>query len=194
MQNGLSSIIEVNRSGAQFPDTQNMFLNGSLSVQNGLNVVGAVTSTTAISTATNVSGLGSVFGGVISTPKNVLLSVGSPYGQGIVVQLTARTIISGGMWVTCSGGLAMAASTLAQTPMGVAQPGLTAQSGGTVNVIIKGIVPMICEGTILVENGCTVGAGAGLNTVRPMVAGSGTGYATLDSAASGTTTTVFVVL
>lgn len=191
LNNGLGGLDEVNTSGAQFPNTQNQFLNGSLTVVNGVNTTSFTASTTIIA-GTNVSGVGSVYGGVFSTPKNVLITAGSPFGYGLAIPLTARTNISGGMWVSASGNLAMAAAALAQTPIGVAQPGVNVASGGTVNVIIKGVVAMVSEGTVVIENGCCVGAGAALNTVRPFVAGSSTNYATLASA--GSEGVVFVVL
>lgn len=130
--------------------------------------------------------------GAISTPSNFTLSVGSPYGKGMVIPMTARTIISGGQWVSASGGLAMAAAAATLSPLGVAEPGTTAASGGTVNVIIHGVVPMIAEGTIALGGGCEAGAGGALNCVKPHAAGSGTNYPTLSSA--GSEGTVFVVL
>lgn len=126
--------------------------------------------------------------------QNLILGAGSPYGYGTVIQMTARSNISGGMWVTASGGLALAGPAAAMAPIGVAQPGTNVASGGTVNVIVQGIVPMIAEGTVAQANGVEVGAGTGLNCVKPHAAGSGAVYATLDSAASGTASVVFVVL
>lgn len=124
--------------------------------------------------------------------SGISYSVGSPYGFGITIPLLARTNISGGMWVSCSGGLALAGPASVKAPIGVAKPGTNVASGGTVQVIINGIVPMIAEGTILQGGGAMPGAGAGLNCVQPHAAGSALFYATLDSAASGTTSTVFV--
>lgn len=157
----------VGRSGADVPSSMNFYINGS----------GAINGTVSM------NGIG----------NSTIYTGGSPFNGGYVVQqLTARTIISGGMWVSASGGLALAAATSVMQPIGVAQS--TCQSGATCNVIIRGIVPMIAEGTIVFGNGAMPGAGGGLNCVQPFVAGSGAHYAVLSDAASGTTTAVFVIL
>lgn len=181
-----------------------IFTNGSIA---GSVFTGVITSVTSSGTnffaagsmtapmgifAVNGSATGSVFGGTFSTSNNVHLSVGSPYGKGVVVQLTARSDISGGMWVTCSGGLALAGPASAQAPVGVAQPGVNVASGGTVNVITHGIVPMIAEGTIALGAGASPGAGAALNCVITAGAGSGVAYPVLDTAGSEGTVFVFI--
>lgn len=126
--------------------------------------------------------------------SGISLVTGSPYGYGITMPMTARSNISGGMWVAASGGLAYAAPVSSMKPVGVAAPGTNVASGGIVNVILHGVVPMIAEGTIVVANGCQPGAGAGLNTVAPHTTGSAEFYATLDAATSGTASVVFVVV
>ena len=157
----------VGRSGADIPTSMNFYVNGS----------GAINGTVTMNGVGNAT----------------IYSAGSPFNNGDAIQqLTARTIISGGMWVSASGNLALAAATSVMQPIGVAQA--TCQSGAVCNVIVRGIVPMIAEGTIVFGNGCMPGAGAGLNCVQPFVAGSGAHYAVLDAATSGTSTVVFVVL
>jgi len=191
VRDGLGGNVVQAGSEANLP-TQDQFLTGSLGIGGALTVGASITASTTINATTNVSGTGSVFGGVLSTPKNVSLTMGSPYGYGVEIVMTARSNISGGTWVTASGGLALAGPAAALTPIGVSRPGINVASGGTVNVIVKGIVPMISEGTVLQAGGVECGAGAALNAVKPHAAGSGTNYATLDSA--GSEATVFVVL
>lgn len=139
--------------------------------------------------ATNVNAT-TVSGTTFHAGGNVILGAGSPYSQGIVVPMTARGIISGGMFVAASGGLAFAAPASTKCPIGIALA--TAASGASVNVLVRGIYPVVAEGTIVMGEGARMGAGAGLNCVLPYVAGSGCFYPTLDSAASGAT--VFIVL
>lgn len=191
VRDGLGGNVVQAGSEAALP-TQDLFLTGSMGIGGPLTVANSITATTTINATTNVSGTGSVFGGVLSTPKNVHLSVGSPYGQGLVIQLLARTNVSGGTWVTASGNLAVAGPASTNSPIGVSQPGINVASGGTVNVIIKGVVPMIADGTVATAIGVKPGAGAALNTVSPFVAGSTTNYATLSDA--GSEGVVFVVL
>lgn len=130
---------------------------------------------------------------------NILISggniaqAGSPYSTGIVYNFTARGNVSGGMFVAMSGGLAFAAPASTPSPIGIALA--TTASGATVPVLVRGIYPVICEGTLATGVGCQMGAGAGLNTVGVGVNTSGTRvFPTLSSAASGTSSTVFILL
>jgi len=148
----------------------------------------------------NVSGtfanITTVSGTTFRAGGNFVIGGGSPYNQGLVVPMTARGIISGGMFVAASGGLAFAAPASTKYPIGVAAA--TAASGATVNVIVHGIVPVIAEGTVAAGGIAMMGAGAGLNTVTPItaaVAVSGVRqFGVLDAAASGTSATVFIHL
>lgn len=170
----------------------------SAAIISGTNIYAAGSVNAAKSTITTLGATtfsattGSITTSVSTTVKTAdeILTAGSPYQQGIIIQLPARTNISGGQWVSCSGNKAMAASVPVNQPLGVCKT--TVASGGTCDVIIKGVVPMVADGTVTIETGVRPGAGAAGNTVQPYVAGSGARYATLDSAASGGT--VFVLL
>ena len=159
----------------------------------GTNVFCAGSATTNVAViGVNGSVTGSVFAGNISTPNNVHLSVGSPYSRGVVLQMTARSNISGGTWVSASGGLALAGPASAQGVLGVSQPGTHVASGGTVNVIMLGVVPLISEGAIAQGVSVQPGAGAALNCVLAAAAGSGPRFTALDTA--GSEGTVFVLI
>lgn len=138
-------------------------------------VVGTETFTT--SSGTNIFISGSMTTGVASVTgnatvgDNVIMSAGSPFGNGTIVQLTARTIISGGQFVSASGNLAYSAPASTKWPIGIAEA--TAASGGVVNVITNGIAPAIAEGTIAIGAPAMMGAGGAQNCVVAATAGSG---------------------
>lgn len=160
--------------------TQSPYFTGSLTVNGATTLTGGVTASAGLSVT-----------GSIVVSSNGFYSAGSPYNVGwITIPMTARAIISGGMWVTGSVNLAMPSAASVKNPIGVAAA--TAASGATVNVIIRGIVPMVADGTVVAANGCMPGAGAALNTVAPHVAGSSTQYSVLSNA--GSEGVVFVVL
>ena len=167
-------------------------------IVSGTNIYGAGSITSPVAVLTTMSGTnlfcaGSVNAGQIVSSNNVLLSAGSPYGKGIVLQMTARGVISGGQFVMGSGNLAMVAAASSKAPLGVALPGVNVASGGTVNIIHKGVVPVVAEGTIAIGAPAMMGAGAGLNCVNAADAGSGTRtFPVLDAGASGST--VFILL
>jgi hypothetical protein len=173
---------QVNASGIGAL-TQNQFLLGHLQV------TGSITAGTGVNLVT--AGV-TTTGSVVSTATNGFVAgVGSPYNTGLVVPLTARTIISGGMFVSASGGLAMSAPTSTLWPIGIATA--TAQSGATVNVLIQGIAPVIAEGTIAAGASCMMGAGAAQNCILAVTAASGIRkFGVLDAVASGGT--VFIQL
>lgn len=131
----------------------------------------AVVSGTDLYATSGVSAITGTFTGAVSvtgelsTADDLLLSAGSPYGQGITIQLTARSNISGGQFVSASGGLAYAAPTDTLYPIGIAQPGTDVASGGTVTVITHGVAAVIAEGTVAVGEACIMGGGAARNTV-----------------------------
>jgi len=151
-----------------------------------------VYATTAVTTV-DVTATGSVAGGQLESSNNVHLSAGSPYGKGIVVQMSARSNISGGMFVIASGNLALAAPASTKHPLGVAEPGTDVASGGTVNIITHGIVPVVAEGTIAIGAAAIMGAGAAQNCVLPASSTSGLRtFSTLDAGGSGAT--VFIAL
>lgn len=128
-----------------------------------------------VTTLTNTTLLGTTgsFSGQISTTDDFVLGAGSPYGQGVVVPLTARSNISGGMFVSASGGLAYAAPADTLYPLGIAQPGTDVASGGTVQVITHGVAAVIAEAAVKVGEGCIMGGGGALNTVTPADTSSG---------------------
>lgn len=179
---------EIHSSGAGMT-TQSPYFTGSLTTGDqvsGLNVfaTGSVGGARFAATAAN---------------SGFVASAGSPYGQGLIVPLVARSNISGGMFVACSGGLAFAAAASTLQPLGVAVPGTNVASGGTVNVILNGIAPVILEGTVAVGGALTMGAGGGLNCVVPynVASASVSGarlFSALDSGTSGTATTIFIRL
>ena len=166
---------ELNQAGSQ---VASLFLTGS------------VTSDSQLS-GLNLFAAGSMATGQLNVSKSLLFSVGSPYSQGVKIQLTARQIISGGMWVTASGNLAIAGPASAAVPLGIALA--TVASGGTVDILTHGLYPVIAEGTIAVSAPAMVGAGTALNTVVAATAASGLRtFALLASA--GSENTVFVLL
>lgn len=169
-------------NASSFISGLNLFSAGS--VQTDL-VVGDV----AVS-GLNVYGAGSIQAPLFTTAKDVVWTTGSPFNQGVIIQMTTRSIISGGMWVTASGNLALAGPASAQAPLGVAQA--TAGSNATVNIITHGIVPMVAEGTIGQGVGVIAGAGGALNCVVAAGAGSGMQFAALDAAGSAGTVFVFI--
>lgn len=157
----------------------------------GATVAGTVSATTAVS-GLNVWATGSAGADLfIAENQGLRLTVGSPYSCGLIVPFTARAIISGGMFVGMSGGLAYPAAASSKQPIGVATG--TAASGATVNVLINGVVPVVAEGTIAINAPAMMGAGAALNCVVAVDAGSGTrAFSCLDAGASGGT--VFIRL
>ena len=148
---------------------------------------------TEIVSGTNLFAAGSVTAGQVVTDNNLHLAAGSPFGKGVVIQLSARSNISGGTFVSASGNLAFAAPANTLFPIGVAEQGTDVASGGTVNVITHGIVPVIAEATIAIGQGVIMGAGAALNTVLPTDTSSGLRvFGVL--AAAGSEATVFITL
>ena len=87
--------------------------------------------------------------------------------------LAARSNISGGMFVSASGGLAYAAPINTLYPIGIALPGVDVASGGTVNVITHGVAAVVAEATCAVGQAVIMGAGAAQNTVLPADTSSG---------------------
>lgn len=139
-----------------------LLLGGSAFDQTGgavLEVAVSGTNVTVVGSTANLT-VGSItFGG------NLVVGTGSPYSTGIVYPFTARTVITGGMWVTLSGpGLAMGSPALvAAPPIGVALA--TAGSNATVNVLVHGIYPFVAEGTVEAGDVVKKGVGVALNTV-----------------------------
>jgi hypothetical protein len=124
---------------------------------------------------------------------NIINNTGSPFSTGYAVQLTARTNISGGTFVSASGNLAYAAPADTLYPIGVSVPGTDVASGGTVNVITHGVVPVIAEGAVAIGEGVIMGGGAALNTVLPSDTSSGLRvFGVLDAA--GSEGVVFITL
>lgn len=180
---GLGGNVVQAGSQAGLP-TQDVFITGSVGIGGPVTVASSITATTTINATTNISGTGSIFGGNFSTPNNVLFTAGSPWGKGSLIQMTARSNITGGMFVSASGGLALAAAVSTMTPIGVALPGTNVASGGTVIIVVQGVVPVIAEGTVTIGNGAMMGAGAALNAVTPYVNGSGKQYPVIQEAGS----------
>lgn len=105
-----------------------------------------------------------VAGSTIVRSAYITNITGSPFGMGNVIQLTARTIITGGMWVSTSGNsLALAAGASTVYPLGVARA--TAGSNATVDVVTDGIVALVAEATIEGGAGVIMGAAGALNGV-----------------------------
>lgn len=136
---------------------------------------------------------GSVQANELIADENVTLAAGSPFGKGVVIQLGARSNISGGTFVSASGNEAFAAPANTLFPIGIAEPGTDVASGGTVNVITHGVAAVIAEATVAVGEGVIMGAGAALNTVVPTDTSSGLRvFGVL--AAAGSEATVFITL
>lgn len=172
---------EVVQSGAG-QQNRNAFFTGSVTAAGGFDTAGSVVSTS-----------GYVSSGDFNTTENVVLAAGSPFGKGVVIPMSARNNISGGMFVSASGNLAIAAPTSTLFPIGVAEPGTDVASGGTVQVIIHGVAAVIAEETVKVGEGCIMGAGAAQNTVLPADTSSGLRiFGVLDAA--GSEGAVFITL
>ena len=139
--------------------------------------------------AENISQTGSLV-----TQGNIINSLGSPWKNGLVLPLTARENVSGGMFVYVSGPmLGMSTAVAATGPIGVCVQG--AASGGTIQVLTHGIYPMNAEGTIVAGAGVKPGAGLALNTV--LDAGSpsyGVVGTAMQPGASGTAAPIFVFI
>ena len=162
-------------------------------VVSGTNVYGTTSVQSASVIGTIVSG-GNVYSNAdVQAKQDVVLGAGSPFGYGVVIPMTARSNISGGMFVSASGNLAYAAAASTKHPIGMAQPGTNVASGGTVNVVTHGVVPAVAEGTIAVGAPAMMGAGAALNCVIAATAASGLKtFSVLDTA--GSEGTVFILL
>lgn len=132
--------------------------------------------------------------GSINFSNNIINTLGSPWGNGLVLPLTAREIISGGMWVYVSGPmLAMSTAVAGTNAIGVALA--TAASGATVQVLTHGVKAMNAEGTILAGAPVKPGVGLALNNV--LDAGSpsyGVVGTALQPGASGTAAPIFVFI
>lgn len=180
---------EIGQPGSQ---VSNIWVTGSIVTQS--HVSGANVYSTADVLGVKLSGTNTFATGSVQSPRalhsDIVLQAGSPFGRGTILQMTARSNISGGMWVLSSGNLAYAG--VEGAPIGVAKPGTNVASGGTVDVIIQGVVPMVAEGTIAVGVPVNPGAGAALNCVKAAAAGSALNYSVLSSA--GSEGTVFVLI
>lgn len=142
--------------------------------------------------ATRVQGA-LTLGSSIVVSNNVVNSAGSPYSVGDVIQLTTRSIISGGMWVNTSGAnLAFAAAASTETPLGVALA--TVGSNATASILVRGIYPFVADVALLGGNPVGMGAGAALNTAIALGSPDPTKHRgiCMTDAASGAT--VFVYL
>ena len=169
---------ELNQPGSQ---VANLFMTGSITAESD------------IVTSANVSGANVYSNADVAAKENLALTMGSPYGKGVTVTLTARSNISGGMFVSASGGLAYAAPASTLFPIGVAEPGTDVASGGTVEIITHGVVAVVAEEAVAVGEGCIMGAGAAQNTVLPSDTSSGLRvFGVLDAA--GSEGTVFITL
>ena len=142
---------------------------------------------------TSISGAQVYSAGDVQAGQSVILGAGSPYGEGVIVSLTARSNISGGMFVSASGGLAYAAPINTLYPIGIALPGVDIASGGEVSVITHGVAAVVAEATVAVGEAVIMGAGAAQNCVLPADTSSGLRlFGVLDAA--GSEGTVFITL
>lgn len=158
-----------------------------------------------------VSGLNVFATGSIQSPKSTFSHVsvntgsmdvdftysnaGSPYYNGDVLQFSAETIITGGMWVTVSGAAGGAsvkakAAAASTTPLGVAVA--TVASGATVNILCRGPVYLIADATVANGEQIRMGAGAALNTVASATAGTGARGVALAGAGSESLALVYL--
>ena len=128
----------------------------------------------------------------------ILNDAGSPWGQGITHQFTARAICSGGAFVWLSGNsLAMGSPFIAATnPIGVALA--AAGSNATVDVLTHGIYPLVAEGTILAGAAVKPGVGVATGAYNSVVDAGSPSYGVIGTAltgvTSGTTTKLFVYI
>ena len=185
---------ELAQPGSQ---VANLFMAGSIVATSSIS--GANVYSTAALHGENVIGDTSLSGaqvystGDVQAGQSVILGAGSPYGEGVIVSLSARSNISGGMFVSASGGLAYAAPASTLYPIGIALPGTDVASGGTVSVITHGIAAVVAEATVAIGEACIMGAGAAQNCVLPADTSSGLRlFGVL--AAAGSEGTVFITL
>ena|SRR3990167_7877435 len=157
---------EIGQPGSQ---VSSLWITGSFVTQSTVSAAGAISG----------AGLGNFAQAVVAGSLDVdttYSNAGSPYYNGTVLQFTAETIITGGMWVTVSGA-AGGASVLARaaaastTPLGVAVA--TAASGATVNVLTQGVTFLTADGTVANAQQIRMGAGGALNTVTQATVGTG---------------------
>jgi len=166
---------ELGQAGSQVAST---YLTGSVitdSFFSGANVYGTTSVEGATVRGTTLSGGQLLLGGSALTTTSYS-TAGSPYYQGTVINFTAETIITGGMWVSVSGAAGGAsikakAAATSTTPVGVATA--TAASGATVSVLVRGLTYLTAEATISNSTQIRMGAGAALNTVAQATTGSG---------------------
>ena len=151
-------------------------------------VQGAISGTSI--SGTNLFAAGSL------TAKTILNDTGSPWGQGLTYQFTARAICSGGALVWLSGpGLAMGSPLIvAGVPVGIALA--TAGSNATVSVMTHGIGSLLAEGTIEAGIPVKVGAGVAAGAYNSVLDAGSPSYGAfgqaITRAVSGTTNYVLV--
>ena len=173
---------EVGQLGSQ---VASLFLTGSIDAGaqiSGLNVfaTGSV-QTGRLFAASTISGAGLVNAANVVVAGSVDADVvynnaGSPYYNGLVLQFTSETVITGGMWVTVSGAAGTAAplaraAAASTTPLGIATA--TAGSNATVNVLVAGLAYLVADTTVANATQIRMGAGGALNTVAQATVGTG---------------------
>ena len=157
---------ELGQAGSQ---VVSVWITGSFVTQDAIQAAGTV-SGAGLGNFSNVVVAGSL------DVDTVRSNAGSPYYNGTILQFTAETIITGGMWVTVSGAAGGAtvlarAAAASTTPLGVATA--TAGSNATVNILTQGVTFLTADGTIANATQVRMGAGGALNTVAQATAGTG---------------------
>lgn len=177
---------------------------GNVIAENNLDVSGTsilrggvvLTGSASVSTLLDVSGA-TTFRSSVTVPSANLLLAGSQFG--LVIPVPASTIITGGQWASFVSGTntTIAAATAATVnPFGICTT--TVASGGTANILVRGVFAMIAEGTIAIGDRVSIGAASSLTTVLALgsatsMQGNAVGKA-LNTSASGTTATVLVAI
>jgi len=152
----------------------------------------AVTTLSATTTnSTTVSGT-TIYGTNIITSGDVAFTAGSPYNAGDTFNVwNANSIITGGMWVIGSKGIIAIANASQQTPLGIAKA--TVASGAACEVLVRGPVYVVSEGTIKDGESVSMGAGGALNCVVATGAGSAARATVLTTGASGAAALVYLL-
>lgn len=161
---------EIAQPGSQ---VSSIWVTGSIvsqSLISGLNIFAGGSVSAGEGNITKVFTAGSV------DTDALISNAGSPYYNGNILQFTAETIITGGMWTTVSGAAGGAtvkakAAAASTTPLGVAIA--TVASGGTVSVLTQGVTYLTAGATIANGEQIRMGAGGALNTVLSATAGTG---------------------
>lgn len=151
----------------------------------------ATTANVTTTNSTTVSGT-TIYGTNIITSSDIAYSAGSPYNEGSTFNgWNAEAIITGGMWVIGSKGIIALANASQQTPLGICKT--TTASGAACEVLVRGPVYVVSEGTLKDGESVSMGAGGALNCVVATGAGSAARATVLTTGSSGAAALVYLL-